>query len=124
MQQCVFIPWQCVGSERRPGGRPAEMLGEGMREEDGGGGGGSGGGGGDRMIAEGEVEVGEPLGRGGQGSAFRGRWRGREGPVAIKRLDADMSGVAAGSEGAVLERGLEELRRMAAATEGSRHVCP
>ena len=75
MQRAVIIPRQCVGSERRPGGRPAEMLGAGgergragTQEVDGGGG---GSGGGNRMIVEGELEVGESLGRGGQGSGER-----------------------------------------------------
>ena len=68
------------------------------------------------VIPDEELEVGTSLG----GQVFRGRWKGRAGAVAIKRLDAGMSGV----EGDALERGTEELRRMAAACEGCKHLCP
>ena len=77
----------------------------------------------DWMIAEEELEVGESLGRGWQGETFRCRWKGRDGAVAVKRLDADMRGVAEGSAGEVMERGREELRRMAAACAGCKRVC-
>ena len=76
---------------------------------------------GDWAIAVEELEWGKSLGRGGQGEVFRSRCRQRD--VAIKRLDADLTRVAAGSVGAALERGIEELRRMAAACEGSKRVC-
>ena len=59
------------------------------------------------MIAEDEVELGASLGRGGQGEVFRGRWKGRAGAVAVKRLDADMIGMVEGSEKEALERGRE-----------------
>ena len=58
-------------------------------------------------IAEDEVELGALLGRGGQGEVFRGRWKGRAGAVAVKRLDADMIGMVEGSEKEALERGRE-----------------
>ena len=79
---------------------------------------------GDWTIAEEELEVGASLGQGAQGEVFRGRWRRHDGAVAIKRLDADMGGAAGGTEMAPLERGMEELRRMAAACQGIDHVCP
>lgn len=74
------------------------------------------------MIPETDLQVGAKLADGGQGEVFRGRWRNRD--VAVKRLHADISGVARGQLGAVLNRGMKELERMAAAATSSTRVCP
>jgi len=77
---------------------------------------------GDARIPWSELTLGERIGSGGQATVFRGTRRGRDGDLALKRLDGALP-VEPAAQAAALAKALKELRRHVVAASRCERVC-